>query len=84
VQFGRATSWPARTLTDCRHGIDQRLQELAVVPVRRRDFQGEGDAIGIDANRLPKAGSSKFCVDDRSVFHLLMFASGVTEDASAQ
>ena len=29
-------------------------------------------------------GSSKFCVDDRSVFHCLMFASGVTEDPNAQ
>ncbi|CAO3355253.1 hypothetical protein [Azospirillum palustre] len=48
VQFGRATSWPARALADRRHGIDQRFQELAVMPVGRRDFQGEGDAIGID------------------------------------
>ena len=31
-----------------------------------------------------RLGSSKFCVDDRSVFHHLMFASGVTEDPSAQ
>lgn len=48
VQFGWATSWPARALADRRHGIDQRFQELAVMPVGRRDFQGEGDAIGID------------------------------------
>ena len=48
VQLGRAAPWPARTLADRRHGIDQRLQQLAVVPVGWRDLQGEGDAIGID------------------------------------
>jgi hypothetical protein len=48
VQFGWSTPWPSRTLADCRHGIDQRLQELAVMPVGRRNPQGEGDAIGID------------------------------------
>jgi hypothetical protein len=48
VQLGRSPSWPARTLADCRHGIDHRFQQLAVVPVGGRDFQGERDAIGID------------------------------------
>ena len=48
VQFDRASPWSARTLADFRHGIDQRLQELAVMPVGWRDPQGEGDAIGID------------------------------------
>jgi len=48
VQLGRAAPWPARTLADRRHGIDQRLQQLAIVPVGRRDLQGEWDAIGID------------------------------------
>ena len=48
MQFGRSPPGPARTLADRRHGIDQRLQQLAVVPVGRRDLQGEGDAIGID------------------------------------
>lgn len=48
VQFGRTASWPACTLADRRHGIDQRLQQLAVVPVGRRDPQGERNAVGID------------------------------------
>ena len=47
VQLGRAAAWPARTLADRRHGIDQHLQKFAVVPVGRRDPQGEGDAVGI-------------------------------------
>ena len=37
-----------------------------------------------DVHRRGTVGSSKFCVDDRSVFHCLMFASGLTEDPSAQ
>lgn len=48
VQLGRAAPWPARTLADRRYGIDQRLQKFAVVPVGRRDPQGEGDAVGIN------------------------------------
>lgn len=35
-------------------------------------------------HRRGTVGSSKFCVDDRGAFHLLMFASGVTENPSAQ
>ena len=50
VQFGGTTSWPAGALPDGRHGIDQRLQELAVVPIGGGDRQGEWDAIGIDEN----------------------------------
>lgn len=48
VQFGGATARPADALADGWHRIDQRLQELAVVPVGSRDGQGEGDAIGIN------------------------------------
>ena len=48
VQLGRAAPGPARTLADRRHGIDQRLQQLAVVPVGWRDPQGERDAVSID------------------------------------
>ena len=48
VQFGWGTSWSTRTLADRRHGIDRRLRDLAVMPVRGRDPQGEGDAVGID------------------------------------
>ena len=35
VQLGRAAPWAACALADRRHGIDQRLQQLAVVPVGR-------------------------------------------------
>lgn len=48
VQLGRAAPWPPRTLADRRHGIHQRLQQLAVVPVGGGDPQGEGDTVGID------------------------------------
>lgn len=48
VQFGGATAWSAGTLADSRHGIDQCLQELAVVPVGSGDGQGERDTVGID------------------------------------
>lgn len=48
VQFGGATAWSAGALADGRHGIDQRLQELAVVPVGGGDGQGEWNAVGID------------------------------------
>lgn len=51
----RHAAWPvaagaARTLADRRHGIDQRFQQLAIVPVGRRDPQGERDAVSIDEN----------------------------------
>lgn len=48
VQLGRSAPWPAHTLADRRHSIDQRLKQFAVVPVGRRDPQSEWNAVGID------------------------------------
>ena len=44
------------------------------------DLKPEYSAFGpLGVNRHGIRSCSKFCVDDRYVFHLLMFASGVTE-----
>lgn len=48
VQLGRAAAWAAGALPDRRYGIDHLLQQLAVVPVGRRNPHGQGDAVGID------------------------------------
>jgi len=47
VQFGGSAPWPASTLADGRYGIDECLQQLAVVAVGWRDPQGERDAVGV-------------------------------------
>ena len=48
VQLGWASSWAARALPDRRRGIDDFLQQLAVMPVGWRNPHGQGDAVGID------------------------------------
>src|SRR4051812_13786237 len=47
MELGRSTPRPAGALADCRYGIDQILQQLAVVPIGRRNPQGKGDAVGV-------------------------------------
>jgi hypothetical protein len=48
VQLGWASPGTADALADRRHGIDHLLQQLAVMPVGRRDPYGQWDAVGID------------------------------------
>jgi hypothetical protein len=48
VQLVRPLAWPPDALPDRRHRLDQRLKELAVVPVRGREEEGKWDAVAID------------------------------------
>jgi hypothetical protein len=47
VQLVGSLPWPSDALLDRQHGVDQRLEELAVVPVGRCEDQREWDAVGI-------------------------------------
>ena len=48
VQLGRTLARPSRALPDRRHGLEQRLEEPAVVHVRGAEQERERDAAGID------------------------------------
>ena len=48
VQLGRAPAWSPDALTDRHHRFDQRLEDLAVVPVGRREEECQRDAVVVD------------------------------------
>jgi hypothetical protein len=48
VQLGRPLPWPADALPYRRHRLDQRLEELAVVPVCLCEEEGERDPVAVD------------------------------------
>jgi hypothetical protein len=56
VQLGRAPARPPRALADRRHGVEQRLEEPAVVDVRGAQQDRERDAAGIDQDVALGAG----------------------------
>jgi hypothetical protein len=51
MEFGRSSLRSANAVADWRHGIDQLVEEAAVVDVCRGDPQGEWDAVGIGDDR---------------------------------